>query len=176
MISPSKRAASRAGLRQPGQRPLFHGKKSESPKCRSLLPYHPPLGRAETCDCLLPSPGVPPKRWGLDICIPTRNPFMNLWVKAETNAHPRIYAISCGGFPLTWNIICAARPKVNGFVNFFGKHPNFKRIVDVYPDADWRNYRFRWRFRFYGRLCTGMMRSEIFPVRQITAFDRTSAP
>ena len=36
-------------------------------------------GRAETCGCLLPSPG---ENRGHDICIPTRNPFMNLWVKA----------------------------------------------------------------------------------------------
>jgi len=48
-------------------------------------------GRAETCGCLLSSPGEQVR--GLDICIPTRNPFVKLWVKAQTNAHPRIHIL-----------------------------------------------------------------------------------
>ena len=36
-------------------------------------------GRAETYGCLLPSPD----KWGPDICNPTRNPFVKMWVKAE---------------------------------------------------------------------------------------------
>ena len=46
-------------------------------------------GRTETCDCLLTSPG---ENRGHGIHISTRNPFLNLWVKAQTGAHPRINA------------------------------------------------------------------------------------
>lgn len=66
-------------------------------------------GRAETCDCLLPSPG---ENRGPDICIPTRNPFMKLWVKAQINAHPRIYSVFSGACATDNLIICAAEQKV----------------------------------------------------------------
>lgn len=81
--------------------------KEISHECRPPLLFHPPLGRAETCDCLLSSTAY----WRLDICISTRNPFVNLWVKASANAHPRIKII---GFCLADNlIICAAQAVVN---------------------------------------------------------------
>ena len=58
-------------------------------------------GRTETCGDLLPSPD----KWGPDICRPTRNPFVKLWVKATTVAHtpgyaqPR-YTVNYSGFGL----------------------------------------------------------------------------
>ena len=83
-----KRASERALNR------VFFGTKKEHPKMLyiprvpSISAFSPAsqAGRRPTA-AYLSSPG---ENRGLDICIPTRNPFLNLWVKAQTNAHPRI--------------------------------------------------------------------------------------
>ena len=83
-------------------------------------------GRAETCGCLLPSPG---ENRGPDICIPTRNPFMNLWVKAQINAHPRIPTVSLPACPADNLIICAPWGKVKGWqkIQQFASREKFNR-------------------------------------------------
>ena len=70
-------------------------------------------GRAETCDCLLPSPG---ENRGHDIRTSTRNPFLNLWVKAQTGAHPRINECFRSAFSAAVHfIICGSLPDVKAF-------------------------------------------------------------
>ena len=67
-----------------------------SHECRQSLLFHPPLRQGGDLRLLAAVP------WrseigGMTSAKSTRNPFMNLWVKAQTGAHPRMLSRS-GGF------------------------------------------------------------------------------
>ncbi len=57
-----------------------------SRRCRLPLLFHPPLRQGGDLRLL----AAFPCKGGLASAKPTRNPFMNLWVKALANAHHRI--------------------------------------------------------------------------------------
>ena len=75
----------------------FGAETKNIPGVPSIAAFSPAAqaGRRPATACCLPlqkqdahPKGLQPRR--LDICISTRNPFYDLWVKALTNAHPRI--------------------------------------------------------------------------------------
>ncbi|MEE1200819.1 MAG: hypothetical protein U0L09_09215, partial [Christensenellales bacterium] len=66
-----------------------HPKMLYIPRVPSISVFSPAAlaGRRPATACCRP---LTIKDRGRDIHISTRNPFMNLWVKASANAHPRI--------------------------------------------------------------------------------------
>ena len=102
-----------------------------SRECRPSLLFHPPLRQGGDLRLLA---AFPWQNRGHDVCISTRNPFLNLWVKAQIHAHPRI-STGLRRHALPTSILYACRKGMSrdsGEVPQANYRPNFSSRISAH--------------------------------------------